>query len=125
MKTLCVMSNTKNVFGYTGCNSTVDPIHMYGRVYCMGHYKKCINECRICQTPRGEEHISFNGWFYCDQHKPKWEHYEKLVTKMLSNHLDFDVSEKIIGFLKTDIDNDISTEYKNHIKSPKERYTVS
>lgn len=124
IKTLCVMSKMKNIFGYIDCNATVDHVFRCGRVYCMGHYKQCLSQCRICKEKRKDEHLSLDGWFYCDKHKPSWELYEKVVTKILSNKLNYDLAKLIFDQLKNNIENELSKEYNKHIISPKERYTI-
>jgi hypothetical protein len=96
----CVYRNLRDSINRQTCNHMVDLIFRDNCYICIGHYKMLQKYCRCCGVhKRSNDTLSYDDWFYCDEHKPAVEYRNKLVTDILMPFLNADVVTQIIGLI--------------------------
>jgi len=81
------------------CNNVTDMVARNNRLYCIGHYKRLLQHCRVCGHPRScpKDALGYDGWYYCNAHKPPKSEQEECIHNVLSSVLCNDVIDLIVN----------------------------
>ena len=97
MKKKCELSHMKDNINRNICN-TVSDLICRTNCLCVGHYKMILEYCYVCgEAKEYNENISYDGYYYCKNHKPVDQSY--MIHKLLDNDLNYDVVSVIISKL--------------------------
>ena len=97
IKTHCELSHMKDSMGRYSCNPVVGLVKRE-HCLCVGHYKMLQNYCYVCGSPKKDDTLSYDDYYYCHDHKPIDQCV--MINKFLDPILPNDCIDLIISKIK-------------------------
>ena len=93
----CCMRYTPDSIGRQMCNNIGNLIKRSDKMYCIGHYKRLLQNCKTCGEPHREgDPLGYDGWYYCKTHKPPKSEQTMCVHLALKNVMCPDLIQQIV-----------------------------